>query len=444
MRHVAVGIFLSLLSAAGPGAAQTPTPAPPGTQGQAANDDYTRYELLAPESASFRIIYEVTFRMAGAPFYFNPIRKGSQASDEAVYDAMTGQPLKFDVVSGQQARDAGQTQADLGTSYIKASLARAVPVGGESRIRIDKTYKDARSYYREGDLIVFNRPLGIKRNSVVLPAGYELVFCNVPSQVLSEPDGRIKISFWNANPGEAPLVIKGRPSPGGAKTSAARFAGGLSGATGTNGERAPRLPVPAPPAAVALGRATRLNERAHQDRDIVYFLQPPETHAFRLYHDYTESREGVGKYLNVVRAGSTVSDTSAKILDTGEVLKTETIKGEAITNTGLDIGEPVRPDTEVVVVRFPAVKKGQSIRLRIEETYTDPGRYGLEGDQLVWDRNFGRPRNSVVLPPGWAVTNSSIPAVVRETSDGLIRLDYLNPRPDSIDVLVTAKRRSGK
>ena len=38
---------------------------------------------------------------------------------------------------------------------------------------------------------------------------------------------------------------------------------------------------------------SRLDERAHQDREIVYLLQQPETHAFSLYHDYTESRPGV-------------------------------------------------------------------------------------------------------------------------------------------------------
>jgi len=27
-------------------------------------------------------------------------------------------------------------------------------------------------------------------------------------------------------------------------------------------------------------------------RDIVYFLKEPESHAFRLYYDYTESRPG--------------------------------------------------------------------------------------------------------------------------------------------------------
>ena len=41
----------------------------------------------------------------------------------------------------------------------------------------------------------------------------------------------------------------------------------------------------AAPAAAQEDEARRLSERAHQDREIVYFLQPPETHAFDLYHD---------------------------------------------------------------------------------------------------------------------------------------------------------------
>src|SRR5262245_26266929 len=63
-------------------------------------DEYTRYELLAPDSASFKIVYEVSAATAGAKVFYNPIRKGSVASDEAVYDAMTGEPLRFEVVSG--------------------------------------------------------------------------------------------------------------------------------------------------------------------------------------------------------------------------------------------------------------------------------------------------------------------------------------------------------
>jgi hypothetical protein len=188
-------------------------------------------------------------------------------------------------------------------------------------------------------------------------------------------------------------------------------------------------------------RDNRLTERAHQDRDIVYFLQPPETHSFDLYHDYTESRAGMDKYVNVVRKGSRASKPSAKILDTGEALKTETLRGEEITRAKVDIGEAVQPDSEAVVIRFPPVAKGHSVRLRISETYTDEKSYRLEGDELVFDRSFGRPHNAVVLPSGWYLTASAIPATVSETSDGRIRLDFVNPRPDEIAVLIKAKRR---
>jgi hypothetical protein len=133
-------------------------------------DDYTRYELLSPDSAQFKITYEVTATVPGARWYFNVIRKGSEASDEAVFDQMTGQPLPWKVVTGAEARAAGQANADPEAHYIQVTLARPVPSGGETRLRIEKTYRDAKSYYREGGLIVFNRGLGIKRNAVVLPA----------------------------------------------------------------------------------------------------------------------------------------------------------------------------------------------------------------------------------------------------------------------------------
>jgi hypothetical protein len=183
------------------------------TSGQAPQTDadhYTRYELLAPGSAKFRIIYEVTATTAGATKYFNPIRRGSVASDEAVYDRMTGQPLHFEVVKGDVARAGGVRGADSTGEYIMVHLARAVPEGGEQRILIDKTYEDARSYMAGGDTIVFNRPLGIKKNSVVLPAGYELTSVNYPSQVRQEADGRIQVSFINIGTAEVPYIVKAR------------------------------------------------------------------------------------------------------------------------------------------------------------------------------------------------------------------------------------------
>jgi hypothetical protein len=157
--------------------------------------------------------------------------------------------------------------------------------------------------------------------------------------------------------------------------------------------------------------------------------------------DYTESRPGVDKYVNVVRKGSRVSKPAARILDTGEKLSVETLRGEEISRAAVDIGEPVQPDSEAVVIRFPAVEKGHSVRLRISETYTDEKSYRLDGDEFVFDRSFGRPHNAVVLPAGWYLTACAIPTAVSQMPDGRIRLDFVNPRPDEIAVLIKAKRK---
>jgi hypothetical protein len=419
----------------GPARAEGQSPPPP-IQTQA--DDYTRYELLAPGSAKFRILYDVTATTAGATRFFNAIRRGSVATDERVLDRATGMPLRFEVVNGAVARSHGVRGADSTGEYIMVHLARPVPDSGEARLLIDKTYEDARSYLAGGDSVVFTRPLGIKRNSVVLPAGYELVSVNYPSQIRTEADGRIAVSFINIGPAEVPYVVKGRQlrlEAGGPRSeSAVRPSAPAAAAPST-------APPPAASSAVTPSRSSRLSERAHQDREIVYFLQQPETHAFDLYHDYTEARVGVDKYINVVRTGSTVSRPSARILDTGESLPFEIFKGAQITAAKLDIGEAVRPETEIVVIRFPPVRQGQSVRLRISETYTDPARYRLDGDELLWDRSFGRPANAVVLAAGWYVTNSSIPATVSLMNDGRVRLNYMNARNDNVDVLLTARRR---
>jgi hypothetical protein len=393
---------LLLASATTSLAAQTPA-------SQTESDAYTRYELLAPGSAKFRIIYEVTAATPGATYYFNPIRKGSVATDESVSDRATGKPLVFDVVGSTEARAGGVPSRDTTQTYIRVKLSHPVPAGGgEARVLILKTYEDSLSYFRRGDTIVFTRPLGIKRNAVVLPKGYELISSSFPAQVLQEPDGRVGISFWNETPSEAAVTMRAVPvrESAAAKSSV----------------------------------AARLDERAHQNREIVYFLRQPETSAFDLYHDYTESRPGTSTYLNIVRAGSTVSGPRALNLDTGEQLASETLKGDAITRARLDVKD-VTPQTEVVVFRFPAVAPGTSVRLRMFETYTDTVRYKLVGDELVWDRSFGRPANAVVLPAGWMLTNSSIPAAVSTQPDGRVRLDFINPRPDEIATLITAKRR---
>jgi len=387
-------------------------------------DEYTRYDLLAPESASFRISYEVTATTAGAKYFYNPIRKGSVASDEKVLDAHLGTPLHFEVVSGEAARrDPLMPDADLATEYIRVTLAAPVPEHGQARLLILKTYKDPKSYYFDGRTLVFDRPLGIPRNKVVLPPGYEVTGLTVPAQIRTEPDGRIAVSFLHAGAGEAPLKVRAvkdarivAPQPFTAQRSwESPFEGGTE--------------------------EERLAERAHQDREIVYFLQQPETHAFSLYHDYTETRAGVNGYANVVRAGSVASHPSAVNLDTGEALETREVSGAELAASMVNVGEAVPSAARVVLIPFKPLEAGQTLRLRIAETYTAPVSYRLEGDELVFDRSLGRPRNAVVLPSGWYCTFSAAPATVSQLPDGRVRLDYWDDRPEAVEVLLKARRR---
>jgi hypothetical protein len=244
----------------------------------------------------------------------------------------------------------------------------------------------------------------------VLPLHYALVACNYPSQIEREADGRVKISFYNITPAEAPLKLRAR----------------LSTALDKAEEKVP----------------DKFGERAAQTRDIVYFLNDPATHSFDLYHDYTEERVGTGMYVNVVRTGSTASNPSAVNLDTGETLTAERLKGDAITKAGVKDHEleTVTPETEVVLFRFKPVAQGGSVRLRMSETYTDPKSYRLIGDEIYFERTFGRAMNAVVLPKGYVPTNSSIPAVVSETEDGRTRMDFNNARPDEVAVIFTARK----
>ncbi|HEU4752415.1 MAG TPA: hypothetical protein VFU47_04830, partial [Armatimonadota bacterium] len=349
-------------------AAQQPPPSP-SVPLQTQADDYTRYELLEPASHAFRILYDVTATTPGATQFLNGIRIGSEAKVDAVYDRMSGEKLPFDVVPGSEARANGLPDAPLEERFIRVRLARPVPAdGGEARLRIDKTYTDSASYGGAAETLVFRRSLSIKRNAVVLPPGWELVGVNYPSQVAMEADGRIRVSFWNAGPAAVPYEVRARALPPAAVAAAtAKAAPPLRDDVAPPAARptpsTPGAPAPAPtgasaatgaPAAPAAagapaggGRARVayvVPERALQDREIVYYLQQPETHAFRLYHDYTESRAGVDRYVNVVRAGSRSADPAARILDTGRVLEVETLRGAAIVGRKIDIGEEIGPE----------------------------------------------------------------------------------------------------
>ena len=127
---------------------------------------------------------------------------------------MTGRPLPFRVVSGDEARRAGLALMRTRTfSYIRIELPRPVPDDGGVRLLIEKTYRDPKELFRGGDFLVFSRSLGIRRNAIVFPAGYEIVACNVPAQLVRESDGRMRVSFMHGEPDAVSAVIRARKLP---------------------------------------------------------------------------------------------------------------------------------------------------------------------------------------------------------------------------------------
>ena len=186
-----------------------------------------------------------------------------------------------------------------------------------------------------------------------------------------------------------------------------------------------------------------LTERAYQDREILYELQTPESHAFRITHDYTVRKVGEKFYFNVVRAGSHVTDPESLDLDTGAKLKCEIVSGKQATERKLPITDPIKDDSEIVVTHLArALGPGSTNRIRLMETYADPKSFYLDSDELVWDRTFGRLRNTVVLPPGWYLTGLASPATIQTLPDGRVSVYVVNPRNDDVRVYLRARRRA--
>ena len=185
-----------------------------------------------------------------------------------------------------------------------------------------------------------------------------------------------------------------------------------------------------------------LTERANQDREILYELQAPETHAFRITHDYTVRKVGEKYYFNVVRAGSHVTNPESIDLDSGEKLKWEILSGKQAKDRKLPITEQITDDSEIVVTYLARpLEPNATNRIRLMETYADPKSYFIDGEELVWDRTFGRLRNTVVLPAGWYLTGLASPATIETLRDGRISVYVVNPRNDDVRVYLRARKR---
>jgi hypothetical protein len=182
--------------------------------------------------------------------------------------------------------------------------------------------------------------------------------------------------------------------------------------------------------------------RAEQDREISYWLLDPATHQFRISHDFTITRPGQKYVHSFVRKGSVVTP-DAKIfnLDTGHQLKTTTVSGKEVNALGY---YPTPTDPESVVVQGElekAVGEGESTRVRVQESYTDPVGYTVTNGELVWTRTLGRPVNRVSLPAGWMLTSVNTPAVISLDEEGRVTMRFTNIRNDELSVTIKAKRR---
>lgn len=351
------------------------------------HDNYTQYELLAPDSHQFAITYYVTERRVGAVHLLNQTRSGSEGSDISVFDPATGKPLRFDYMTGAELTANGTPgRFDPAEHYIRAHLPRPVPEGGEGRVKILKTYKDEKSYYAEGDEIVFKRSLGIARNAIVLPKGFRLASSNVAAQIFTLPDGRLKISFEHAHGYAADVTIRAR-----------RFNTGST-------------PTEAP---VSLERAFDWSKALYDVR-----LEPP---LITVTREYIET--GAGAEVTLERPPG--------------------LSGE-FTVTDVDSGQPLdvlrRGQQVVVRLTTPLRGPGGSARLRITGPMQGVN-VARRGENSVFDLTINSARGVVLLPAGWDVVSVSVPATVGTQRDGRVGIQIYNGASGALSVTIAAAKR---
>ena len=351
-----------------------------GQQAFYSHDNYTQYELLEPGSSQFAITYYVTERRAGSQHILNQTRSGSAGSYISVFDPRTGKPLKFDYLSGAELTAAGMTgRFDPAEHYIRAHLAIPVPENGEGRVKILKTYKDDKSYFTEGDVVIFRRSLGNARNSIVLPKGYRLQSSNVAAQVFTLPDGRLKVAFEHAHGYAADVTIRASKS-----------------------------------ASLPAGPVT--DERGFDFTKVLY--------------EFDEARS-----ITVTRE-SLVSPASGRV----QVDAPAGMSG--VTVTDVDSGQPLalRPSAGGLSAELPAAGAATvSARIRISgKLKTGPV---AEGPGFSWTRTIDEPRATILLPAGFDVQSVSVPATVTAQPDGRLVIQIYNGARVPLPVTIRAAKR---
>ena len=347
------------------------------------HDDYTEYHLLAPGTHQFAIVYFLNQRQAGLTYVLNQTRSGSEGSGIAVSDPRTGEPLKFDYMTGKELADAGvQGRLNAEEHYIRAHLPRPVPAGGEGRVRIEKTYKDEKSYFSNGETITFARSLGIGRNAIVLPAGYRLVSSNVAGLVDTLQDGRARVSFENINGYASDVSIRASKS--------------------------------AMPAAPAYGGGST---PASDAKKTLYELRTDGT--VSLIHQFIASPDGGGIF------GNYGPPSSMRAFD-------------------MDLGAELTVEAPAERGHVPAVRVDPAIRsaqVRVTNVFRDPA-LAVRPGLLEWSRELNEPRSTIVLPAGYELVHASMPVTVGTLPDGRVFVQVVNNRPASVVRLELRARTS--
>ena len=118
-------------------------------------DEYVRYDLQAPTTASYHVTFEVSATTEKMARYTDPIVPGTIVTDASATDMMTGQPL----IVAQN------------TNQLSVALARPVPHGGQARVRIEKTIRDSRGYSQTDGGVGHNRSSQLRERDVSVVAG---------------------------------------------------------------------------------------------------------------------------------------------------------------------------------------------------------------------------------------------------------------------------------
>jgi hypothetical protein len=193
---------------------------------------------------------------------------------------------------------------------------------------------------------------------------------------------------------------------------------------------------------VFAGIASAQFHRAEQDRKITYWLLDPSTHQFLISHDLTIDKAGQKYAHSFVRKGSVVNpDSKMYDVDTGVQLKTYVVSGKDVNAEGY-YHEHYDDDTVVVQADLDrTIGEGQSVRVRVVETYTDPVGYTVKDGELIWTRTVGRPLNYITLPEGWMLESLNSPAVITLDEKGRVLMRFTNPSNGDLNVTIKARKR---